>query len=171
MKGKWGDKVLRCNVWLAQIRISIPENILICTRMWNGTIIWNGTISKYVLIRMGDRGAYFLFSVYSYNPHDTDFDGSWMLWNTLFKIQRRYVRIVLWLRIQQCTRCCFAHLGRRRGRYFLSGWSLMSLTRYTAPLSGLLCALLRVGFADFCEAIICKKERVEWERQALKELF
>jgi len=92
--------------------------------MWNGTIIWNGTISKYVLIRMGDRGAHFLFSVYSYNPHDTDFDGSWMLWNTLFKIQRRYVRIVLWLRIQQCTRCCFAHLGRRRGRYFLSDWSL-----------------------------------------------
>jgi len=46
--------------------------------------------------------------------------------------------------IRQCTRCCFVHLGSRRGRHFLNGWGSMFL-RYIAPLSKRLCVPMCIG--------------------------
>jgi len=78
--------------------------------------------------------------------------------------RRRFVRIVVRLWIWQCTRYCFAHLGPRRGRYFLSGWGSMSLTTHTTPLLERLRCVLD-GSRGFLRR---HHAQAEWERQGLK---
>ena len=75
----------------------------------------------------------------------------------------RFVRIVIQLQIWRCTCCCFAHLGPRRGRHFLSGWGLMSLICGFIVRAVIYSAVCWTALADFCEAVMTKKERAERE--------
>ena len=114
-----------------------------------------------VLTRKSDGGAHSLFLVYSYNLHDPNFNSCHVLRSIFLRYsvtRRRFVHIVVRLRIRRCTRCCFVHLGPRRGRYFFEGLGLAVLEGHTA-LSGRLC--------DY-EWWRPRGSRAEWERQVLK---
>jgi len=82
----------------------------------------------------------------------------------------RFVRIVVRLRIRQCTCYCFepSLAAERTSLFEWLGLDVLDRTYGSIVRAAMCSTACWTAFADFCEAVMRKKERAEWERQALE---